>query len=309
MSASVRALARALGGDVVRDGIVFPGPGHSRTDRSASFRLDPRAPDGFVVNSFAGDDPLALRDHVRPFLDIAPFRPGRRKADPVPRPARTSSPDPVPDDCDRIERARTLWRACQDPRGTIVERYLASRRLDLSDDVAGHVIRFHPACPWKDEETGRGITVPAMVAVMRDVITDEITAVHRTRLTQDGRKVGRRMLGRASGAAVKIDADEAVSMGLVVGEGIETCLAARQLGLRPVWALGSAGSIAKLPVLSGVDALTILAERQDDGTPNRASDRAVSECGARWNAADREVVVIDPPAGDVSSTLTHGAAQ
>ena len=40
---------------------------------------------------------------------------------------------------------------------------------------------------------------------------------------------------------------------LVVGEGIETCLAARQMGMKPVWALGSVGAIGRLPVGSKVD--------------------------------------------------------
>jgi putative DNA primase/helicase len=176
----------------------------------------------------------------------------------------------------------------------------------LPGDVAGEVLRFHPACPWRDEEADRIIQVLAMLAAMRSIIPDQITAVHRTRLTPDGNKIGRRMLGIAAGAAIEIDGDDTVSMGLTIGEGIETALAARQLGLRPVWALGSVGGIAKFPVLSGIDALTILAERQDDGTPNAASERAVIECGRRWHEAGREVVVIDPPSGDVNDALQMG---
>ena len=47
------------------------------------------------------------------------------------------------------------------------------------------------------------------------------------------------MYGEANGAAIKLDADEMVTMGLTIGEGIETVLSARQLGFRPAWALGS----------------------------------------------------------------------
>jgi hypothetical protein len=48
----VRAVAHALEGDVSgRDGVVCPGPGHSREDRSLSVRFDPGAPGGFVVYS------------------------------------------------------------------------------------------------------------------------------------------------------------------------------------------------------------------------------------------------------------------
>src|SRR4051794_18444545 len=55
-----------------------------------------------------------------------------------------------------------------------------------------------------------------------------------------------------------------VTIGLTVGEGVETCLSARQLGLRPAWALGSVRAIRTFPVLSGIEALTIL-EETDDG--------------------------------------------
>jgi hypothetical protein len=72
----VRAAARALGGDVSgRDGLVCPGPGHSHEDRSLSVKFDPAAPDGFVVHSFANDDPIRCKDHVREKLRLEPFNP------------------------------------------------------------------------------------------------------------------------------------------------------------------------------------------------------------------------------------------
>jgi RecA-family ATPase len=77
----VRAAARALGGDVSgRDGVVCPGPGHSRQDRSLSVSFDPTAPDGFVVHSFAGDDPIICKDHVRDKLGIDAFKPSGKAA-------------------------------------------------------------------------------------------------------------------------------------------------------------------------------------------------------------------------------------
>ena len=57
--------------------------GHSAIDRSLSVKLDADAPDGFVVHSFAGDDPLACRDHVRTKAGLKPFKPngsGRHSA-------------------------------------------------------------------------------------------------------------------------------------------------------------------------------------------------------------------------------------
>jgi RecA-family ATPase len=76
LTLDVRAMAHALEGDVSgRDGVVCPGPGHSRQDRSLSVRFDSSATDGFVVYSFAGDDPIICKDHVRERLGIAAFKP------------------------------------------------------------------------------------------------------------------------------------------------------------------------------------------------------------------------------------------
>jgi hypothetical protein len=129
-----------------------------------------------------------------------------------------------------------------------------------------------------------------MVALFRDINTNEPCAIHRTFLDGTGSKIGRKMLGRARDAAIKIDADENVTLGLHIGEGLETCLAAYLAGFRPVWALGSAGAIARFPVLAGIEAITILGETGDDG----ASHRAVQTCAARWIEAGREVLVVEP---------------
>src|SRR6266446_6295844 len=61
----LRSIARALGGSVCNGEVLAPGPGHSRVDKSLSVRLDRTAPDGFIVHSFANDDPIVCRDHVR----------------------------------------------------------------------------------------------------------------------------------------------------------------------------------------------------------------------------------------------------
>ena len=50
-----------------------------------------------------------------------------------------------------------------------------------------------------------------------------------------------------------------------------------------MWALGSKDQIAKFPVLSGVGALTILAEP--------GAETQVRECAARWHSAGREVLI------------------
>jgi hypothetical protein len=139
-----------------------------------------------------------------------------------------------------------------------------------------------------------------MIAAMRCIYTDKLKAVHRTRLTPDGRKVDRRMLGDATEAAIKLDADETVTYGLTIGEGIETTLAARQLGFKPAWATGSVGTMGTFPVLSGIEALTLLAEADKTG----ANAKAINACGTRWHEAGREILTVKPKAGgDVNDAL------
>lgn len=75
MHISPQQLAQALGGEVSGNQVLAPGPGHSPKDRSLSVRLDAAAPDGMVVHSFAGDDPLACKDYVRDRAGLAKWEP------------------------------------------------------------------------------------------------------------------------------------------------------------------------------------------------------------------------------------------
>jgi putative DNA primase/helicase len=310
-----RGLVQALGGEPLRDGAVVPGPGHDRRDRSLRVFIDPLDREGFKVHSFSpADDPLVCRDYVRDKLGLE--RPGpRRKPATVSvlRPVRAEH-GPDPDTAARKRRAVVLWNESADPRYGPVEDYWNSRRLDLADDVARASIRFLAVCPWGGDR-GQIIHLPAQVAAMRNIISDELTAIHRTAidlvgqpiLDADGRKL-KRMLGVAKGAAVKLDADAEVTHSIVIGEGIETTQSARQLGYRPAWALGSAGGIETFPVLPGVETLSILAEFNRDGTPNVANAAAIDKCAARWHAAGREVLVVEPTVGgDLNDALVRGA--
>src|SRR6266852_402308 len=72
---SISKMAELLDGDVRGDGVLCPGPGHSTTDRSLSVKSDATAPDGFLVHSFSGDDPIKCRDHVRSRLGLPKFEP------------------------------------------------------------------------------------------------------------------------------------------------------------------------------------------------------------------------------------------
>lgn len=72
------ALAHALGGEARGNAVFAPGPGHSRHDRSLSITVDPEAPDGFVVHSFANDDPLICKDYVRERAGLDRWQPSAR---------------------------------------------------------------------------------------------------------------------------------------------------------------------------------------------------------------------------------------
>jgi hypothetical protein len=279
-----RSIARALGGNVVsRDQVVAPGPGHSRQDRSLSVRLSETAPDGFLVHSHAGDDWHDCRDHVKERLGITTWKQAP-SPNATPIKFHFDTPDPG-----KIDAALTLWRESVDPRGTLVELYLRSRRLELDDAVPCHVLRWHAG-------------TRAMIALFRNIETDKPQAISRTFLDGAARKIERKFLGLTKGAAIKLDADEEVLGGLHIGEGVETCLAARMLGLRPAWALGSAGAIAAFPALNGIGCLTLLREH------DVANQRAADACGTRWHAAGRKVTNFLPRVGkDVNDSL-RGAA-
>jgi hypothetical protein len=133
-----------------------------------------------------------------------------------------------------------------------------------------------------------------MVALLCDVRTGGPTGIVSTYLAPDGRdrlrdSKGRTVTGRARGAAVMIDPWDEPTMGLVLAEGIETAIACRQAGLRPVWACGGAGTLATLPALGGVEAMTIAADADAPGM------RAAEALAARWRGAGREVRIVPPP--------------
>ena len=181
----------------------------------------------------------------------------------------------------------------------MVEKYLSSRALTLDDDLAGGVLRFDPHTPWRNEDTGRTDRIPCLIAAFRSIDDGTITAVHRIRLDQPEQwpKTQRMMLGLVHRAAVMLDP---IGPELAIGEGIESAMAARQLGIRPTWALGSTGNICSFPVLEGIDRLTVLGETGD------ASRQAINLCGSRWDAAGRRVRVVMPTTGsDLNDELTE----
>lgn len=181
--------------------------------------------------------------------------------------------------------ALMIWQDALDAAGTPAEAYLWPRGLCLPADRSA--LRFHPRCPrGRDRQ-------PALVAAMCPLKSSAPVAIQRIYLKPDGSKDGAMMLGPAGGAAMKLTShfntfwDElSFCPRLHVCEGLETGLALMQQGYTPLWALGSAGAIERMPVLFGVGKLVICADNDPTGL------RAAEICAARWNAPTHQRAVI-----------------
>ena len=91
---------------------------------------------------------------------------------------------------------------------------------------------------------------------MRNIITNEPQAIHRTALDEHGQKIDRKAMGPIGGGAIKLVDDEEVTLSIAVAEGIETALSIRNLpdlSAMPVWACISAGAMRSFPVLPGIE--------------------------------------------------------
>src|SRR5262249_33714633 len=177
--------------------------------RSLRVWLDPTASDGFRVHSFAGDDPLLCRDYVRDRLELPKFQPGLRPSAALQR--RPVPPTVAPD---RGHQALAIWRGTISACGTVAEPYFKSRDPQPAAGIT-RALRFPGGLYFK------GAPTAGVVALFRDVLSNEPCGIHRTFLHNDGRpildaagKKIRRMLGRANGAAIKIDPDDDVALGL-----------------------------------------------------------------------------------------------
>jgi DNA polymerase I-like protein with 3'-5' exonuclease and polymerase domains len=207
--------------------------------------------------------------------------------DELPEAPPTPALNTVQNNTDTLKRSAALWRTAVSIRGTLAERYLIeTRKLDLAAllDIDA-VLRFHPRCPFD------GANHPCLIALFRDVASDEAAGIHRIALTASGEKIGRMTLGSwPQPRAIKLrsGADQ-----LVIGEGIETVIAgAMRLANKSsaLWAMGSAAAIGKLPLVSGFASITILADREAN---NIGLDNARA-CAERWRRANRKFVLAIP---------------
>jgi hypothetical protein len=185
---------------------------------------------------------------------------------------------------ERIADARRVWDQARPIDGVPeVAGYLAARGgLDVSG--CKDELRYSPASAWEKGHRR------CLLAAYRNLDTNEITGLSRILVDEPERwpNTQRKMLGVVRLTAAKL---ASVTDTLAVAEGVETALAANMLGYGPAWALGSAGGVASLPVLPGVERLVLLQENND------ASRDAVDRCGRRWMRAGRKVVRVKPDQG------------
>jgi len=180
--------------------------------------------------------------------------------------------------------ARSIWLECVHLSDTPGANYLHRRACVVPRDDGD--IRFHPRLFCA--KVGR--TLPAMVCRVSTVEGNRGVGIHRIFLDPAGsdRAVAKMRLGSSNDpACIRLFADDDVSYGLAISEGIETSLAVARL-YAPVWATIDAGQMAKFPVLAGVETLSIFADH------DRAGILAAAACADRWRAAGRAVIATAP---------------
>jgi putative DNA primase/helicase len=201
------------------------------------------------------------------------------------RPPRRSAEEYDAEALRRSEAALGIWQASHDAKGTLVISYLRSRGLVVP---ASPALRFHAGLKHPS-----GGVWPAMVALVTHGATGSPIAVHRTFLASDGgRKApvnpAKMMLGPCRGGVVRL-ADPINE--LMIGEGIETCLAAMQATGRAAWAALSTSGLRSLDLPTDLSEVIVLADGDEAG------EAAAREGAFRWKRQGRRVRIARPPQG------------
>lgn len=281
-----------------RSGFRAPCPAHG--GRSPTLSVSEGRDGRLLLKCFAEcstDDVLAaLGLEVRDLFDtVAP--PAVR----TPRVAPMRDPEPSDDARRKALLAADLWGSAHYLTSGPAIEYLLGRgcRIPPSDGD----LRWHP------DARVFGFAGPALVGrISRATDAREAIGLHLTWLERDGlgwKRAERRYLGGKSGGVVRLWPDEAATYSLGVAEGVETALSLAHVHA-PVWACLDAGNLAGMPVLDGVESLTIAADRDESGT----GQRAAADCAQRWLDAGREVLVLlpDQVGSDLNDEVAHAAS-
>jgi putative DNA primase/helicase len=193
-------------------------------------------------------------------------------------------------------RARELWIQAAAATGTLVELYLRSRGIIMPVPPTLRFLQLTTHSP-SDQ------LLPAMIAAVSVWPERRPCAVHRTFLAADGRgkaavDTPRMTLGPCRRGAVRLA--EATDE-LMVGEGIETCLAAMQATGKPAWAALSTAGLRNLEIPEQVKEVVVLADADLPG-------EEAAQCAARrWVREGRRVRIARPPKGqDFNDLLLSG---
>jgi putative DNA primase/helicase len=210
---------------------------------------------------------------------------------------RRLAEEPDAEALQRSAAALAIWQASQATQGSPVGTYLRSRGLDLP---VPPVLRSHAGLKHPS-----GGVWPAMVALVTHGATGSPIAVLRTFLARDGGgkapvDPAKMMLGPCRGGAVRLGEPGAV---LMVGEGIETCLAAMLATGNAAWAALSTSGLRSLDLPRDIRDVIVLADGDKPG------EAAAKECAQRWKREGRRVRIARPPHGmdfnDMLRAPTH----
>jgi hypothetical protein len=199
------------------------------------------------------------------------------------------------EDTSRLEFVRHIWGQTRPLLGTLGERYLRQARcIDLP--VWPSMLRLHPRL----KHGPSGNAYPAIVCAVQ-AADGEVCGIWRIFLDPtsankapiDSPRMG---LGRIAGGAVRLTP---IGEELVIGEGVETCLAVLCADpTRRCWAGLSASMMRRVVVPSEVRRVLLLEENdQPDDHGRRVSPDAVRALAKRLLAEGHEVLIVRPPAG------------
>ena len=225
----------------------------------------------------------------------------------APHPSQGSHAAQAAETSQRAAHAARLFAAAGPAAGTPAAGYLAGRGWDGAPPAA---LRFHPALRHGPTRQ----TLPAMVAEVRHGATGAPMGIHRTFLAPSGAPGAparadvpqpKMTYGPVAGGAVQLGAP-APDRPLLVGEGIETTLAAMRASGHPGWAALSTSGMAALTLPETVRSVTLLADNDASGAGLRAAERAA----ARWTGEGRTVRIAMPdrPGQDFADLLAADPA-
>ena len=244
------------------------------------------------------------------FLEALEYLTGERAPAPSrPAPAATDAPRDDDRDARALILARQIAFELRPILGSPGETYLRDARKIVTSAIEDVLERtdgvgWHPAVYFNEPGHAlHGRKLGCIVGVMTDPITAMPTGGISRTYIHEGQKVTKAK-GLGPAGIVRLSLDEDVLERLHIAEGLETALGAMSKGLRPMWATGSTAIMAKLPVVSGIEALTIIADHDANG----AGERAAAEVASRWREAGKEARVWRPKSiGDLNDILIGGA--